>query len=217
MTTNLPTSRAFITSLFAQLSRLSLPTSGTLSSNLLNDALPETKNLFLTLHCLFPNELLPALDLLDRQLVTRLVISCPPLDTTSGQEGNGDNVIYYVRSSQPTRGSRYTAAGGSSYEVRLRAWNCNCPAFTFSVVNAMEENYGHKEDDVDVDEGDGGAIDAEPVSTLGGLMFEQEAVPLCKHLLACFLPEKCRALSGFVEEKVVGWEEAAGWAAGWGD
>ncbi|KAA6409589.1 MAG: hypothetical protein FRX48_06200 [Lasallia pustulata] len=216
MTPNLPAPRSFTASLFAQLSALSAPPSRTPSSNPLNDAPAALKNVFLTLHCLFPNELLAALDLLDRRLVTRLVVSCPRVDEACGPHVSRDNAVYYVRSSQPTRASRYAAAGGSSYEVRLKAWNCSCPAFTFSAVNAMEENGVHG-GDVDVDGLEEGSIDAESGSDYGGLMLEAGAVPLCKHLLACFLAEKCGMFSGFVEERVVGREEAAGWAAGWGD
>jgi len=34
--------------------------------------------------------------------------------------------------------------------------------------------------------------------------------------LACVLVEKCGLLSGFVQQKVVGRQEAAGLGAGWG-
>jgi len=44
------------------------------------------------------------------------------------------------------------------------------------------------------------------------MMLGEEDVPLCKHLLACVLVERWRG----VEERVVGREEMAGWAAGWG-
>ena len=138
------------------------------------------------------------------------------MDEARGPDVSRGNVVYYVRSSQPTRASRYAAAGGSSYEVRLKAWNCSCPAYTFSAVNATEESYG-LESNMDVDGLDEGHIDAESGLNYGGLMLERGAVPLCKHLLACFLSEKYEPLSGFVEEMVVGREEAAGWAAGWGD
>ena len=142
-------------------------------------------------------------------------MSCPPVDEARGPDVARDNVVYYVRSSQPTRASRYSAAGGSSYEVRLKAWNCSCPAFTFSAVNATE-SYG-REGDMDEDGPEEGPIDAESGSNYGGLTLEKGAVPLCKHLLACFLSEKYKPLSSCVEERVVGRDEAAGWAAGWGD
>ena len=43
-------------------------------SSLSSPALSQVKPLMLTLHCLFPNELLPALDILDRGLIRRLVL-----------------------------------------------------------------------------------------------------------------------------------------------
>lgn len=47
-------------------------------SNPLDGVSPETKNLLLTLHILFPNEFLPALDVLDRRLLTRFTIRSAP-------------------------------------------------------------------------------------------------------------------------------------------
>ncbi|KAK1815026.1 hypothetical protein LTR12_010544 [Friedmanniomyces endolithicus] len=74
----LPTARHFVSS---TISALQKPTVS--SANPLTDE-PTRKELFLTLHVLFPNELLPALDLLDRGLVTSLRLS-PPGD--SGERG----------------------------------------------------------------------------------------------------------------------------------
>ena len=54
----------------------------------------------------------------------------------------------------------------------------------------------------------------------GGLLLttrgERGEVPLCKHLLACLLAERWEVMGGFFEERKVGREEMAGWAAGWG-
>jgi hypothetical protein len=72
-----------------------------LSSNL--------KPLMLTLHCLFPNDLLPALDILDRKLVRRIISEI-------------DDIFIVISASPSQKG----------YEVRLRAWNCSCPTFTLS-------------------------------------------------------------------------------------
>ncbi|KAI9692638.1 MAG: hypothetical protein M1820_009515 [Bogoriella megaspora] len=49
----------------------------------------------------------------------------------------------------------------------------------------------------------------------GGLGRGMDA-PVCKHLLACLLGERCLLFRGFVQEKEVSVEEAMGWAAGWG-
>ncbi len=143
-------------------------------------------------------------------------------------------MIYYVQSNAHRDGrSRYTIGrsggdgGGTSYEVRTGAWSCTCHAFAYSAFNnaggggatmgygAFEcaGDFGNGEENEEMldvveperEEGDGGW-------RWGGMMLGEEDVPLCKHLLACVLVERWRG----VEERVVGREEMAGWAAGWG-
>lgn len=213
MTTHLPSSRTLLSSLFSQLpAYLGDHSEANTSFNVLKDASPAIKQLFLTLHCLFPNEFLPALDLLDRQLVTRVTIR------TSNEDDNVADTrakVYYVRSSQPTRTSRYqgtAALGATSYEVRLEAWNCSCPAFTFSAFSHMTMDRGS----IDYMEESIGQDNQGQQWRFGGLMVGNGAMPGCKHLLACVLVEKCGLLSGFVQQKVVGRQEAAGLGAGWG-
>ena len=274
----LPTTRRFLTSLFDSFTEHT-PANAALNTPNLNPiatAPPALKSLFLTLHVLFPHELLPALDVLDRRLVTRLVLD-PTLDPdkagvqhppmvedcqagtpTEDEEPRGTGSVqdatdmtgnealervYYVRSSQPVRSSRYSnystesggvgdepnrkmgsgiALGGTSYEVRLTAWNCSCPAFAFSAFSGME--IGDVEQDavqamrVENDKRRDGEIDVSGEKTgqqFGG-MTRGEAVPVCKHLLACLLVEKWPALEGSVEVVRAGRAEMAGWAAGWG-
>ncbi|KAI7506177.1 hypothetical protein KC367_g102 [Hortaea werneckii] len=67
--TNIPTSRQLTTKLVDSLPRSPDPGIG----NPLHNA-PESRDHLLSLHVLFPNELLPALDLLDRGLVTRMYV-----------------------------------------------------------------------------------------------------------------------------------------------
>ena len=50
----------------------------------------------------------------------------------------------------------------------------------------------------------------------GGLTKGEGEVPVCKHLLACYLAESWGGFGGYVEERDVGTEEMSGWAAGWG-
>jgi len=50
----------------------------------------------------------------------------------------------------------------------------------------------------------------------GGLSRGAGAAPVCKHLLACVLVERCEVFAGCVDEREVSVEELAGWAAGWG-
>jgi len=115
-------------------------------------------------------------------------------------------VVYYVRSSQRPRGykrgNNEGLEGSTSYEVRLKAWNCTCAAFAFAAFNSSAPRLAQDE----------GAEKGGDEMRFGGLLRGEE-VPVCKHLLACVLAER---MGGYVEEKVVGREEMAGWAAGWG-
>lgn len=93
------------------------------------------------------------------------------------------------------------------YEVRLRGWNCTCPAFVFASFASLEDNDAVNDEDNSVHAG----------KFIGGLMIgEGRDVPVCKHLLACLLVERGGGFEGFVEEREVGEDELAGWAAGWG-
>jgi hypothetical protein len=242
----------------------------------------DMKKQMLALHVAFPNELLPALDLLDRSLVTRLRIrrgnedqpeaAAPqgirghvegthiggaqgnsnsegastqhplpsdgvgPIDASDaemldasprsalpdrsaqslpqGVEDEAMDTVYYVRSAQQ-RSSRYSTSFDTltSYEVRLGAWNCSCPAFAFSAFPPV-----HPEPPVPTYK-PGSEIQAEEGAwSFGGVSLGEGIPPVCKHLLACVLAEQCAGLFGrCVEERVVNVEEAAGWAAGWGD
>jgi len=273
-----------------------------------------TKSAFLTLHSLFPHDFLPALDLLDRGLVTRFVLAEDSegeeqrSETAEGLEsdlvgGGGGNahgdqteykqskdarhgaeqttqdenqtqdqipnqkqieqrtrrkrkqtVIYQVRSAQrikthsSSRSEQSTAAtAGTSYEVRLKAWNCSCPAFAFAALpigaasppspflrcdgsggdGYWDGGIGRDGDDA-VGYGLGGDQHAtnatittdedEDMTWLGfGGLTRGQDVPACKHLLACVVAERFQGFEQLVEEKGVGAEEVAGWAAGWGD
>jgi hypothetical protein len=246
-----------------------------------------TKSAFLTLHSLFPHDFLPALDLLDRGLVTRLVLARepeveePPEENFAGGEnddtGDPENerqrtetlrddnqteqrphsepqanhakskrkrketIVYQVRSAQRTKTfsrsdhpTSTTTTTGTSYEVRLEAWNCSCPAFAFAALPVDAADNGHRDDGIGGDGDDAGygltghqsdttatAVDhdgEDEIAWLGfGGLTRGKDVPVCKHLLACVVAERCQGFEQLVEEKEVGVEEVAGWAAGWGD
>lgn len=256
-TTSLPTSRAFLTSL---LTTLSSPHDLPPTTEELSTATTTTltrKPTLLTLHALFPTSLLPALDLLDRHLITRLVYNAQPSHSgveeseeaeagrvRDGSEvpGNSRRVVYYVKSNtQSSRSSRYGRHGDTTevyYEVRTQAWSCSCAAFAFATFNGSAaftpvyqncddcEDYGHAREDEDVemldapataeDGGIGEGADGQGQWDWGGLMLGEEEVLICKHLLACVLSERWDIAGGMVEEREVGKEEMAGWAAGWG-
>ena len=189
----LATPQAFLSSILASLSASS-------TENVLHfDTLPKSsKSHLLTLHALLPGTLLPALDLLDRNTVTRFQ-TCT------------STPVYYARSapsSSATRSSRHTRpADGPSFEVRTLAWNCECPAFAFAAYDGLV--------DAEVDM-IGLGLRRDGRQPFGGLCMDKE-VPICKHLLACVLAENWpKILDRHVNKVKVNREETAGLAAGWG-
>jgi len=237
--------RCFVTQLLGSLPSAA-ENSGTADGNPLGAVDDATKKKLLSLQVLYPNEYLPALDLLDRGLVTRFVVDdgvdgiqrrgggaavhrmnertelstsanrdTPMLDSPINPSPkpelsrNPHNTIFYVRSAQQQRSSRYSTSYDTtqSYEVRLLAWNCTCPAFAFAAYPSNYADHDAQHDEMRGDE-----------DNFGGVSLGSGMPPVCKHLLACVLVEKCKGLfGGYVTERVVGVEEAAGWAAGWGD
>ncbi|KAL8877799.1 MAG: hypothetical protein Q9192_008594, partial [Flavoplaca navasiana] len=141
----LPKSRSHLTSLFAsfpqhpfQPDQNNPPPSR--HPNPLLPSPPALKPLLLTLHVLFPNELLPALDLLDRRLVTRLILSTSAEhDINESPKGNEDitetanaandeafadikgrgkpRTVYYVQSTQHSRSRRFDERYGRTYDA----------------------------------------------------------------------------------------------------
>ena len=183
-----------------------IPSAGNEASQISNPLLdfpPEGKKILLTLYALFEKELLPALDLLDRNLVSRLKVQS---HTTQAQAQ--ETRLYMVRSAQQHnhRNSNYEHV--NYYEVRLQAWSCSCPAFIFSAFPASAS-----ESDREVEDHD----EAKQTEWLVGGLTRGEDMPICKHLLACLLVEHCSAFSHFVEEREASMEELAGSAAGWYD
>lgn len=180
-----------------------------------------SKNLLLTLHCLFPNELLLALDTIDRRLIRRYRCNHRSSNEHEHEEDDNDDVsmneeeeVFFVAST-----STNPSTHGKTYEVRLNAWNCSCPAFAICafqqystpVPPAVEGEEGDVEDD---DEND-------KTAWFGGTLVRHcckqlVPLPICKHLLACVLAGKCAMMfgHGIVEDRVVGREELAGLCAG---
>ena len=171
-------------------------------------------------------------------------------DAIKAPEQRAKNTVYYVRSAAAAaattsgrRAGRNRSAGleRKSYEVRLRAWNCSCPAFTFSAfgtaaapalsvgsARGAPREVDGGDDGVEAGDGRGvvedrsggeGEMDGEEGWVFGALSslwaVGEEVGPVCKHLLACVVGERCGLLSGFVAERVVGRGEGAGLGAGW--
>lgn len=174
-TASLPGPSELLTSVINQLSTIDPEpaTDSTTVSGIYNplsscrpDVQSKAKSLLLTLHCLFPNELLLALDTLDKKLVTKCRISSsgtqqPPQQQRHDKDRRQD--VYFVRSqssvssssssssstAMPVAGAAGASEGtiGSSYEVHLHSWNCTCPAFTLAMVRELSWDDAGDEDD----------------------------------------------------------------------
>ncbi|KAI1659354.1 hypothetical protein F4813DRAFT_395223 [Daldinia decipiens] len=230
MSSPVPIPRQFLTSLIESLNSIPTPPTPQPSlegANPLKLIPPAHRPLLTTLYALYPLTLLPALDLLDRHLATRIIIapSRPQGDTTAPaapheeqQPPTPHHPFYIVRSAQPQHPRRDTASASASapgprYVVRLSAWNCSCAAFAFAAFPRGEDRYvapspadRTREDALEWQFG-ALSLDGTDGSGIAG-------VPCCKHLLACVLAERWSAvLGGYVDERVVGREEAAGLVA----
>ncbi|GAB7340670.1 hypothetical protein MBLNU457_7062t1 [Dothideomycetes sp. NU457] len=155
------TERQFLTSLINTIS-IEPPPNPTTNNPLKLFSNPDSniRQIFLTLHILYPNELLPALDLLDRGLIYHLFPTPETATKQSCPPPQKQKRIYHVRSAQEppswqrrqqqTHHSHRTemddadAAAGADemrtdvtyYETRPWSWNCTCPAFVFAAFPA---------------------------------------------------------------------------------
>ncbi|RPB00011.1 hypothetical protein L873DRAFT_1805792 [Choiromyces venosus 120613-1] len=186
--TPLPSPRQIITSLANQIKSLPLPSpTESPPSNPLKSVPASARQLFMSLHCLLPSAFLPALDLLDKSLVTRYTID-------SGKS------VYYVKSTQSLSRGKFSTAG-PVYEVRTKAWSCSCSGFAFSAFGALGV---WEEGEQEVSVGGGGGEDG----WRWGGKIRGGSPPVCKHLVACVLAERCSEMLGeYVIEKRVGLEE----------
>lgn len=204
------------------------------------------KPLMLTLHCLFPNELLPALDILDRGLVRCLVQASHTDTTTTSVSDHAQNVttedqrarqckkpggglgppiqdIFLVTSASAALDSDAPSATTTygqekSYEVRLHAWNCTCSTFTLSAFRDLASRLDFAAEQPSCDEM---VQDQGCLYPFGGTLncpTDRMSPPICKHVLACILFARCPKLfrGGSDGTRVVSLEELAGWCAGWG-
>jgi hypothetical protein len=129
----------------------------------------------IALHQIYPQLLLPALDLLDNALVSAYAI-------TSDKSASSP-CVYYVRSSRG-RTSRYNGpVTRIAYEVRPTAWHCTCPAYAFSAFSARNafDPFERGTEDSSGQEIWGG-------ETRGGQL------AICKHLLAVVIGKKLNVI-----------------------
>ncbi|KAJ5794468.1 hypothetical protein N7457_001067 [Penicillium paradoxum] len=196
-------------------------------------ALPTSlKPLMLTLHCLFPNDFLPALDILDRKLVRQIMRMNQCDATTSNPDTptarlEPEDIFLVISASAPPSSPDAsstrppTREQEKGYEVRLRAWNCSCPTFTLSVYR---DSFPRPES-VTANHPSVGAAGPNknglPEYSFGGMLACDTtwvSPPACKHILACLLYVRCPELFGVHGHGrvTVSMEEIAGWCAGWG-
>lgn len=149
----------------------------------------QVKSLMLTLHCFFPNELLLALDILDRGLVRRLIrgsqeevsdlendtalpssslshrlslSQVPPMENSCNEQVEDVFLVISASSSASIFTSISARQEGiKGYEVRLTAWNCTCPTF---ILSAFREEVG-SELDLDHNQNDDDDIHGDSVDT----------------------------------------------------
>ena len=203
----------------------------------------KARSILLTLHLLFPRELLPALDILDRGLVTKLLVTpWTPVNAEAklgaGLDENSNAVtipyqgweVFYIQSASvsdkhnsrsPYRHQHVNRSTTSThYEVCLDSWNCSCPAFSVSAFHSLGAR-DHLESEEQVTDSQGlETRNSGPRSDdkwrFGGLStLETGRVPSCKHILAAVLAKAAPKLfnDGYTE-KVVSREEAVAWGNG---
>ncbi|KAI1615244.1 hypothetical protein EDD37DRAFT_510963 [Exophiala viscosa] len=199
------------------------------------------RSLFLTLHVLFPHELLPALDLLDRGLVTRLALqhddssispSRNPTRHASEVEGHSETEVevYYIQSSASATTNhprKHASSSATFYEVRLDSWNCSCPAFSVSAFQGLSHSTGYDDnydDNYHHDRFPTLGLDSMPENAtywhFGGVATSKSSgsIPSCKHILAALLAKAAPELFGHgVTVRKVSCEEIVGWGGGWGE
>ncbi|KAI5290509.1 hypothetical protein KEM54_001313 [Ascosphaera aggregata] len=125
-------------------------------------ALAEVKNLLLTLHSVFPSELLCALDILDRRQIKEVTIISgdDSKEYPASQRGAAQRrPIYIVKSPKPA--NRRVTSRDEHHVVCLDSWNCSCSTFTAAATgdaflegfdNGDETRYSNAEhDDTRVD------------------------------------------------------------------
>ncbi|RHZ55662.1 ubiquitin carboxyl-terminal hydrolase [Aspergillus thermomutatus] len=210
-------------------------------SSLPEAQLSQVKPVMLTLHCFFPNELLLALDILDRGLVRRFTrddhvgqaSACSqPEETDPSNTGRSQEDMFYVISTSaavltsPSRAPR-TRIEQKGYEVRLHAWNCTCPTFTLNAFRDPGPDHSSQYDGEDEDEAwaeQSTVGDLACRYVFGGSLTRgasRLAPPVCKHLLACLLMVRCPGIfsSGSPDRSgrvVLTCDELAACCAGWG-
>lgn len=182
------------------------------------------RRLFLTLHVIFPDQLLPALDLIDRGFLTRICLKQSFLEAAStNKDAAAESVLpavhddvtscpaipgTYIAKSTVTK-SKFAktepAQAAKTYLVQLRTWNCSCSAFT---LEAMPRDELPSDQAPAADEKLFGGLSL-PKHTVSG-----EAIPCCKHILASLLMDRWgHIFAADVDSRACSRDEMAGLVA----
>ena len=197
------------------------------------------QSLLVTLHFMYPHELLPALDLLDRKLISchnslySTESQCPMSGIPSGERGVlGDITVentkietFYIKSASaaieetvlPFHHRQAHAQIEFYYEVRLDSWNCTCPAFAYASTSSSLDSPDHTkqvDDERPIDKED---VEGCSAISFGGSSTTSSDVPMCKHMLAVAMWKAAPSAFGdSVNMHYTNIATTAGWAAGWG-
>ncbi|KAG5926366.1 hypothetical protein E4U42_003373 [Claviceps africana] len=181
------------------------------------DRTSRRRTLLLTLHVLFPSLVLPALELVDNQLVTKLQVrdqdACrDPGPIKTGDDGGGKECLlspgknnglhvvsgpqappsaYAVQSSASSRSlgrQLHADALSKVHIVHLAAWNCSCNDFHRNKFFRQVLDDGWSTRASNAcSPGSNGNPGA---SLLPCASVDEKNVPCCKHLLACLIVER---------------------------
>lgn len=190
----------------------------------------------LTLHVIFPNILLPALDLLDRGLVSRFVVAAAAdgeqeagtepahgdaTTTTTTNTTSGSGIMSHSsgkESDTPGQIYMYTVQSAASTNtsrrkrhtpLRNKTYAVHLDAWNCSCGGFALDAYSHYHDP---DKQDQQSVQrsASPLLRLGSLeTASPDEFPCCKHLLACLLAEKWKTCGGHGRDKHTTKEELA--------
>lgn len=189
MANSLPSQQQLVTDIIDSLAKTS-PSHSSSSETNNEESASNRRKLLLTLHVAFPNYLLPALDLLDRDLVTQ--IKAVEDNLGDGQDDEASNQgprIHVVRSLGSTIKHSRAEVHSKAYLVSLDAWNCSCEGFALDVfANGAHVQQNARTSDRRTSMAFGGQ---QTTLQNGG-----EGLPCCKHLLACLLATKWKRVFG---------------------
>ncbi|KIW67927.1 hypothetical protein PV04_03906 [Phialophora macrospora] len=213
--------------------------------NLSTSETNQARAIFLTLHMLFPHELLPALDLLDRRLVTKLIFepfvpkpdNCAEAADREEQPAKvaetedpafssaASHEIFYVQSASASASekstmsryrSRYPKASMPSAYYEVQLDSWNCTCPAFSVSAFQCLDLGSSADAREQE--DLGATTARGWEFGGTDTLKLGRVPSCKHILAAVLVKTApRLFKDCFKDRVVTKEEIVAWGSGWGE